>query len=213
MPDSNQMIVLTWSLEGINDIELVPADMQIQLWDVEVNSLQPLVPEAVHGLISPTANYLAFRTYSAEDLSSQIHIFNTSTREVVFTDAIFGELEPIWLESSLHMGVFASNGRYFAYLDPNLNLKIVDIETTQQITAVSSSSTEPIWSTNSHSLLFRDPQDNWTLFDLDQSTQTALTIQGGVRAKEPQWSFDGRYLSFKVCTTACQEDAVILEIP
>ncbi|MCB8942299.1 MAG: hypothetical protein H6658_00855 [Ardenticatenaceae bacterium] len=213
MLEPDQMIVLTWSLEGINDIELIPANMQIQLWDVESNTLQPLIPEAVHGLISPNSQFLAFRTYSDEDGSSQIHLFNTSTREVIFTDTIFGELEPFWLDYSLHMGVFAPNGRYFAYLDPNLNLKIFDIETNQNITSLPSSPTEPVWATHSHSLLFRDPQNNWVLFDIDQSTQIALTMQSGDRVKKPQWSFDGRYLSFKICPTLCQEDAVILEIP
>jgi Tol biopolymer transport system component len=54
------------------------------------------------------------------------------------------------------------------------------------------------WSPDGRRFLYEDEQQNWTVVDLPGGTRFRLTVSGGYRLGYPEWSFDGRYLSFSV---------------
>jgi hypothetical protein len=102
-------------------------------------------------------------------------------------------------------GRFSPDARYLAYhtLSPSPHLHVLELETGETI--FSHSSAEPhfelngqvfLWSPDGQQLVLRAPDDNWGIVSLTDRSFSPLTINGGGRLSDPQWSYDGRYLSF-----------------
>ncbi len=120
------------------------------------------------------------------------------------------------------LGRFSPDGRFLAYqtLSPIPEFHIMDFESRQVIHTFpnaeptleprSASSNAPyLWSPDSTKLIFRDPQGNLTVLTVADGSLTPLSVSGGERLQNPQWSYDGRYLSVSVQNEAGGETAVL----
>ncbi|MCP4415309.1 MAG: hypothetical protein GY805_01720, partial [Chloroflexi bacterium] len=119
-------------------------------------------------------------------------------------------------------GRFSPDGRFLAYqtLSPTPQMHIMDVQTHQTLhsfpthtptleLAITTSSSPYLWSPNSTQLIFRDPLGNLNVLTLANGLLTALSISGGERLRNPQWSYDGRYLSVSVQKEDGGETAVL----
>ncbi len=71
----------------------------------------------------------------------------------------------------------------------------------------------PLWSPDSSRFVYQHPTDGLPIFDTRTNTAFQLATSGGERLSNPQWSYDGTYLS----VTVQQEDGTrvtaVLQIP
>jgi hypothetical protein len=128
-----------------------------------------------------------------------------------------GEKIEVLVENGI-FGRFSHDGRYLAYhtLNPTTQLLILDMTSGEIILSLPSS--EPLfkndgqaffWSPAGEQLLYQDPDKNWHLLQIPDGTFVSLTLAGGERISNPQWSYDGRYLSI----TVWGEGTAVLSIP
>ncbi len=223
-PGTNEMLVLTAPREVIEPV-------QLQLWRVEEDELTLIDTEGVCGRFSPDGSLLAYRTLHPDGAKLQVRDMET--------DQIFLELpspdephEVKWFNAetcTLHAS-FSPNGRYLAVLipgqleifddnslvllsiDSHLHLYVVEIETLEIIAVPGMVNTTPDWSPSSHQFLYRDHDNQWLLYDITTERLIPLTVSNGDLAGWPQWSFDGRYLSF-VVTRDGYSDTMIIQVP
>ena len=66
LPDSNQMLVLFYTMDYSSQ---VPDTAELDLWDVDTNSIRKIIPGGLSGRFSPDGKWLAFYTYGALPLT------------------------------------------------------------------------------------------------------------------------------------------------
>jgi Tol biopolymer transport system component len=66
------------------------------------------------------------------------------------------------------------------------------------------------WSPTGELFVFQNKEGNWAFVNMPDAAITPLTSSGGMRLSSPQWSYDGRYLSFTVRDENNGGTAVIL---
>jgi Tol biopolymer transport system component len=120
--------------------------------------------------------------------------------------------------SITHFDTFSPDSRYLAFLTHGLDspssptneaplyLNIFDIKNEELV--LSLPSTQPNiyqedasaawWSPTSEEFVYRDEKNNFAVVDVSDGKITRLTNSGGVRLSQPQWSYDGRYLSVTI---------------
>lgn len=161
----------------------IPQDTSLQLWDVDTGSLTMIAPGGWLGVFSPNGRYLTFYT------RSQIEV-DANNRPIGVTALPEGQKE-----------------EYLHLLDFSTGQIIISIPAiTQQRFA------NQLWSPNSQTFIYQDRESNFALFDVISQNSTLLTLSGGERLSNPQWSFDGSFLSVTVLGENGAETAV-LHIP
>lgn len=118
--------------------------------------------------------------------------------------------------------VVTLDGRFLAYqtLLPAPQFHIMDFETRQVIHTfpnaepilelrIAATKAPYLWSPDSTKLVFRDSQGNLTVLTVADGSLTPLSVAGGERLHNPNWSFDGRYLSVSVQNGTGDETAVL----
>lgn len=144
------------------------------------------------------------------EVNTQLQLWDIDAEELslIVDNAIFGRFSP--------------DGRFLAYqtLLPIPRLHIMDFQTRQVIQTapnaeptlaprVAASNTPYFWSPDSSKLIFRDSQGHLSVLTLADGSITTLSVEGGERLQNPQWSYDGRYLSVSVQNGTGGETAVL----
>lgn len=161
----------------------IPQDTSLQLWDVDTGSLTMIAPGGWLGVFSPNGRYLTFYT------RSQIEV-DANNRPIGVTALLEGQKE-----------------EYLHLLDFSTGQIIISIPAITQRRFANQ-----LWSPNSQTFIYQDQESNFALFDVISQNSTLLTLSGGERLSNPQWSFDGSYLSVTVLGENGAETAV-LHIP
>ncbi len=211
-PDSNEMLVITWDL----DVNLAETNFlhnnavtSLQLWNVEDDSLTPVVSEAIYGRFSPDGRYLLYLTPAPEHPIA--HLYNWQNQQIILQQPVVAAWQPgnsIKLEMS-----FSPNGRFLTYFTPNEDgtstLQVFDTQADETQREIINPETQVSWSPTSEQFIYRDANNNFALFSIANGSSQPLTLAGGLLLTNPQWSHDGRFLSVSVQTETGGETAVL----
>ncbi len=145
-------------------------------------------------------------------ISTQLQLWDVDGQKLtpLVDDAIFGRFSP--------------DGRFLAYqtLLPAPQFHIMDFESRKVIHTVPSaeptlapriaaSNAPYLWSPDSTKIIFRDSQGNLTILTVIDGSLTPLSLSGGERLQNPQWSYDGHFLSVLVQKTG--GETAVLTLP
>jgi hypothetical protein len=72
---------------------------------------------------------------------------------------------------------------------------------------------EPLWSPDSTCSVYTDPAQGLSIYDTRSHTTYPLAESGGERLSDPQWSFDGAYLSVAYTTEDHEWETAVLSLP
>jgi Tol biopolymer transport system component len=144
------------------------------------------------------------------EVNTQLQLWDIDAEELtlIVDNAIFGRFSP--------------DGHFLAYqiLSPTPQFHIMDFESRQVIHTIpnaeptlepriAASNTPYLWSPDSTKIIFRDSQGNLTVLTVADGSLTPLSLSGGERLQNPQWSYDGRFLSVSVQNESGGEMAVL----
>ncbi|MCA9930590.1 MAG: hypothetical protein KC419_19030, partial [Anaerolineales bacterium] len=218
---ANQLLVLTWE----TDAELWNVDLlhdspvtDLQLWDVEADTLTLLVPGAVDGRFSPDGRFLAFLTPGnpAPFLQLLNRIDGTVSFAVQTIDANISFSPDSRYAAFFTPGplaVDASGVPLTVTFEPDASyLHLLDLETMQVVRSLSALAKIVLWSPDSRRFVYQTPDGNLAVFDVHKGHTAPIANSSGERLSNPQWSFDGSYLSVQVRNAVWWETAV-LRIP
>ncbi len=173
----------------------------------------------------PGTNQMLVVTWPAEEFLLLPRNFDDRINPEVITQLQLWDIdaeELTLIVDNAIFGRFSPDGRFLAYqtLLPIPQFHIMDFESRQVIPTVPN--TEPtlvprtaasnapyLWSPDSTKLVFRDSQGNLTVLTVADGSLTPLSVSGGERLQNPQWSYDGRYLSVSVQNETGGETAVL----
>ncbi|MCA9947363.1 MAG: hypothetical protein KC449_27985, partial [Anaerolineales bacterium] len=211
-PNSPRMLVATWDAEiDLWNVDLLhePAAIDLQLWDVETNELSLVVPRAVYGRFSSDGRLLLYLT-SAPDYPIA-HLYDWQNQQMIVEQPVIAFREsgyPIEFEMS-----FSPDGRFLTYFTPNedgtTTLQIINSAVGETVWQIANPVTQMTWSPTSEAFIYRDAEGNLALFTVADGNSQPLTFEGGRLLTNPQWSYDGRYLSVSVQNETGGETAVL----
>ena len=202
-----KVLVLTWDKE-VNlhfvDLSQDVTKTNLQLWDIQENTLTLVAPKSVYGHLSDNGDYLLLIT--SVDKKLHIQLMEISTKEILFSNDLYteGGETIIYAYTS-----FSPNGRFLTYYSPEQNLVIYDIAFGEFLPSVTAGPMTPIWSPDNGRFVYQDPELGLSLYEVETKRTYALTQDGCDELRNPQWSFDGSYLSVDV---PCAGTAV-LQLP
>jgi hypothetical protein len=176
-------------------------------------------------LLFLTAGSLQTNGLSTSEDSNTLYmnLLDMDNKEIILSLPSSGSFS----DNSLHFidpSSFSLNGRYLSIVSPGLiqldnenqfdgiilpngelnemttYTSLFDIETKQFIHPFVNLEgiLHILWSPADELFTFQDKEGNWALVNLPDGVITPLTTSGGIRLRSPQWSYDGRYLSFSV---------------
>jgi hypothetical protein len=230
LPQSNKMLVTTWEkkLDLYNhDFFHSPPVTDLQLWDVPSNELTMLVPEGIYGRFSPNANYLASLT--TEDSNAVLQLLDLTTSQTIFSIPSSATQEGYYNEIVPYFS-FSPRNNLFAFFTPrevtlseqklpitansttSSYLNIFSLDQNQIILSQPNNPSELSWSPNGDQLIYRDKDNNFNIIEIESGNLIPITTSGGDQIFNPQWSFDGSYLSVTVRNEEDVETAV-LQLP
>lgn len=138
---------------------------------------------------------------------------------------------------------FSPDGRYFTFfttgpiqpgadgrpvaVQPNPDpegtaiwLNIVDVRTGQLLRSTIAHAMTPVgqalapaWSPTNERLVYRDESGSFAILFLDGQPTFQLVYSGGPRLSQPQWSFDGQYLSVGYYNEGCGCRTAVIHLP
>jgi hypothetical protein len=151
------------------------------------------------------------------DFVHQLHLFDMAKELLTFSTLVTVANESHQPKYPLYnsLTTFSPDSRYLTFFtsnelmfdgqdsalakditDDNFYLHIFDTTNGEMVSSTPSRLEAPIWSPNSDRFIFRDQFDNLTIFSV-MNSKIPLTQSGGIRMENPQWSFDGSYLSVR----------------
>ncbi len=230
VPNSDQVLILTWQTgpdldpyyhpEALISGEL-PTDLQI--WDVANDELFMVVFGGIYGRFAPDGSTFLYMIPGETYPTFQLEKW--STREPIFQLPVYPE---VGLTS------FSPDSRYVTFFTP----AFLTLDTAGQITTMELSANEtyltvydqeigrflpqvtanpktPVWSPVSNRFAFWNTANEMLLYDVGANTVYPIVETGGDHLNNPQWSFDGTYLSLNLYPYPCYPDChfVILEMP
>ena len=200
-PNSNEMLVLTWDISNdLFETNLLQdeAVTSLQLWNVENDALTMLIPDAVYGRFSPDGRFLLFLTPAPNHPIA--HLYDWQNQQVVVEQPVIATRvsgNPVEFEMT-----FSPDGRFLTYFTPNEDgtstLQIIDTNLGNTVWDIINPAITITWSPTSEQFIYRNSDGNLALFTVADSRSQLLTIDGGHFVSNPQWSYDGRYLSVAV---------------
>jgi hypothetical protein len=211
LPDKNQILVETWNRE-FNILELDALHekvIDLQLWDIESNTLELVAKGAFLGDFSPTETHLSY--ISSNESGPEIKLLIRDTDEILFSLPVY--LEKTTGEILVSFTSFSPNGRYFTFFTPEKDLVVYDIQTGEMLPPITAVPAEPLWSPDSTRFVYTDPVQGLAIYDTRSYTAYALAESGGERLSDPQWSFDGAYLSVAYRTDHHTWQTAVLSLP
>ncbi|MCA9898256.1 MAG: PD40 domain-containing protein [Anaerolineales bacterium] len=209
---SNQMLVLTWNA----DVNLASVDIihdtsvtDLQVWDVNSDTLIKVIPGGIWGRISPDRRYLAYLEPSSQ--SPVLEVLDRNSGTIIFEEAASAEYER-FPGAVNAFASFSPNGRFLTFFNANAQLVIYDMENRTIVSTISGSLVTPSWSPDSQRFVFENPSAGLSLFDIQTNRAFPLALSGNDRLASPQWSYDGSFLSVTVLQVDGTWDTVILAI-
>lgn len=193
----SHVLVLTWDKDvGLHGVDLSQDTSltDLQLWNIEKDSLTLIAPNSVYGNLSNDGQYLLYIT----SLDDRLHIrlMNVVTRDILFSNEVYSEND---LEAAVRAYTsFSPNGRFLTYYSPEQELIIYDIALGTFLPSVTAVPMTPVWSPDNSRFVYQDPELGLSIYEIEPHTTYALTQDGCDTLRNPQWSFDGSYLSVDV---------------
>lgn len=209
---SNQMLVLTWDV----DVNLASVDLihdmpvtDLQVWDVNSDTLIKVIPGGIWGRISPERRYLAYLEPSSE--SPVLEVLDRNSGTIVFEEAASAEYDRIYGAVNAFTS-FSPDGRFLTFFDANAQLVVFDLENRTIVSTIPGSLATPSWSPDSQRFVFESPSAGLSLFDIQTNHAFPLALSGNDRLASPQWSYDGSFLSVTVLQVDRTRDTAVLAI-
>ena len=218
LPQTNKMLVMVGERSVMEDDEEfynLPPMSDLQLWDVETDELTLLVPDGLYGRFSPNGRYLASIIPGESGPTMQL-------RQEPFNQILLEEptlaVGHSW-SSLLPFFSFSPDSHYLAFFttanssqSARANLAVVDLENIVNLWSLPVPSGDLFWSPDGTHLLYRANDGNLTLLNVANGRTTPLTLDGGQLVHDPQWSYDGRYLSVLVDKENCFCETAVLDL-
>jgi Tol biopolymer transport system component len=211
LPGTAEMLVVTWAWE--DSLIDTWAPTQLQLWNVETDELQLLADDSFYGRYSQDGRLLVYLTGSP-DAVANLHLLDRQSGQIIFTTPTWISFEQFSFNRD--HAAFSPDDQYLTfYTDEPMPamttaadsagssyyLNVLEIASGTILLSVPADNPfihESHWSPDGRRFLYEDEQKNWTVVDLPEGERLPLTVSSGYRLGDPQWSFDGRYLSFSV---------------
>ncbi len=220
--ETNEALVFTWgSDKHLGEIDLVhdTAITDLQLWDVDSDQLTLLVPGSVYGRFSPDGHFLAFITPAHP--APYMQLLDRIRGEVLFSlPASVPEADNgYFVEAGTS---YSPDSRYFTFFAPEsdtsaveevVRLEVYDLEAKQFLCSLPARQYMPVWSPDGLRFVYRDGEGILALFDLGNGRSTPLALIGGSRLFNPQWSYDGTYLSVGIRQEDGGVETAVLRTP
>jgi Tol biopolymer transport system component len=199
LPDTNQMLVLTWD-KDLDLYENAPVTTQLQMWDIAANTLTALIPGGRDGRFSPDGVYLAYLVRNENGFD--IQLLSRADNRVIFTTPQHPNENNEFVNPNFS---FSPDGRFVTFYVRDAGspdgsfLQVFNVSSQQVIAELPATPYwEFTWSPNSEYFLYENEHGGLALFNLKDSSTFLLTENNDTRLSNPQWSFDGSYLSVTV---------------
>ena len=211
LPNSDQVLAYTWE-EPIYE-ETKPADAltgivstNLQLWDINTEELTLVKEGGLYGRFSPSGNEILILTATKD--GPQLELINRLTNEIFITQPAYATTDDFYVDVYAYTS-FSPNGRFLTYYSPEQELIIYDIAFGEFLPSVTAVPMTPVWSPDNGRFVYQDPELGLSIYEIETHATYALTKDGCDDLRNPQWSFDGSYLSVDV---PCAGTAV-LQLP
>lgn len=231
VPNSDQILVLTWGTDSDPDLDpyydpevliLGELSTDLQLWDVTNDELLTVVPGGIYGRFAPDGS--TFLSMTPGETYPTLQLEKWNTREPIFQLPVYPE---VGLTS------FSPDSRYVTFFTPafltldaagqittlelsadETYLTVYDQEVRRFLPQVAANPKVPVWSPVSNRFAFWNAVNEMLLYDVAANTVYPIAETGGDHLNNPQWSFDGAYLSLNLYPYPCYPDChfVILEM-
>lgn len=209
---SNQMLVLTWDAEvNLASVDLVhdiPVT-DLQVWDVNSDTLIKVIPGGIWGRISSDRRYLAYLEPSSE--SPVLEVLDRNSGTIVLEEFASAEYD-LFYGAVNAFASFSPDGRFLTFFDATAQLVIFDLKNRTTVSTISASLVTPNWSPDSQRFIFVSPSTGLSLFDVQTNRTFPLAVSGDDRLAVPQWSYDGSFLSVTVLQADGTWDTAVLAI-
>lgn len=209
---SNQMLVLTWdadvNLASVDLVHDIPVT-DLQIWDVNSDTLIKVIPGGIWGRISPDRRYLAYLEPSSE--SPVLEVLDRNSGTIVFEEAASAEYDRVYGTVNAFAS-FSPDGRFLTFFEATAQLVIFDLENRTTVSTIPGSLVTPNWSPDSQRFIFVSPSTGLSLFDVQTNRTFPLAVSGDDRLAVPQWSYDGSFLSVTVLQADGTWDTAVLAI-
>jgi hypothetical protein len=211
LPNKNQILVETWDKEvNILELDILHENViDLQLWDIESNTLELIAQGAFLGDFSPIETHLSY--ISSNESGPEIKLLIRDTGEILFSLPVY--LEKTSSEILVSFTSFSPNGRFFTFFTPETDLMVYDIQIGEMLPPITAVPAEPLWSPDSTRFVYTDPVFGLSIYDTRSHTTYPLAESGGERLSNPQWSFDGAYLSVAYTTEDYGWETAVLSLP
>lgn len=212
LPATDQVLAVTWQ-ESIDDdqdllLGLVPANLQ--MWDINTDQTTLVKSDGIYGHFSPEGSYLLYLLPSSSFLV--IELLNRNTETILFSQPAYAVAADYSAEVFAFTS-FSPDGRFLTYYSPTPELTVYDLESGEFLPPLTAVPFSPRWSPDGTRFVYQDPASGLVIFDTRTNTAYPLAATGGERLSNPQWSYDGTYLSVTVLQTDHRQDTAVLTLP
>lgn len=219
LPNTDEVLVLTWEpTEEIWDLSndvlkngSVQADLQ--LWNPTTHELRLLIPNGIYGRFSPDGKHLVYMTPSLE--FPELRLLNQENDEILLSHPVIAYSDyfyDIWGQV-LAYTTFSPNGRFLTFYSPTPDLMIYDLESGEFLPAIAGVPFTPLWSPDNTRFVYEDGNNGFSIYEIETGATYPLAASGGERLYNPQWSFDGMYLSVVVSQGDGEAKTAVLQLP
>lgn len=126
LPKTSQMLVRTSSTEERLNDSVTNTDLQI--WNVESDTLTIIVPGGIDGRFSPDGRYILYLTQVQN--SSQLQLLDQDSGNIIFTSPAFAEIGVYEIYNFVNdYTSFSPDGRTLTFYSPTPELMVYDLET------------------------------------------------------------------------------------
>jgi Tol biopolymer transport system component len=163
---SNQMLVLTWDVDvNLSSVEVLHDTpvTDLQIWDVDSDTLTKVIPGGIWGRISPDRRYLVYLQPSSNFPTLQL--LDRNSGQVIFAQPAFAEFTRFSGEVDAFAS-FSPDGRFLTYFDSGTNLVIFDLESGKSLSTFQAKPVTPIWSPSGTQLVYEDMNNGTAIFDV-----------------------------------------------
>ena len=199
-PNTDQVLTLTWEeavldSEQFDDILTGAIPANLQLWDINTDELSLVKEGGIYGRFSPSGNELV--TLSANPNAPQLELSTLLTNETIITQPAYAKTGEYAVDV-IAFTSFSPNGRFLTYYSPEQDLVVYDIALGTFLPSVTAVPFTPVWSPDNGRFVYQDSENGLSIYEIDSQTTYSLTQAGCDELRNPQWSFDGAYLSVDV---------------
>jgi len=197
LPNTDQVLTLTWEEIVLDSDQFdniltgtIPANLQ--LWDINTNELSLVKEGGIYGRFSPSSNELV--TLSANPNAPQLELTNLITNETIIIQPAYAKTGEYAVDV-IAFTSFSPDGRFLTYYSPEQDLVVYDIVSGTFLPSVTAVPFTPVWSPDNSRFVYKDPDNGLSIYGIDSQTTYSLTQEACDDLRNPQWSFDGTYLS------------------